>query len=131
MSENSDEQATPGFTTLEEQASRALDELTAERVQELLRRVADGNATAEERRQVARWGHAAAGIVHSIRNVLNNAGLVDDTLRQICWFMGLDDLPPGSYMFAPPSDETIAMLKEHLDLDGGEEDTELPRGGNC
>ncbi|WP_107661049.1 hypothetical protein [Nocardia suismassiliense] len=132
MTENSEEQPLPDIITLEEQAARALDELSAEQLHELLRRVGDGIATAEERKQAARWGHAAANIVHSIRNVLDNAGLVDNTLRQICWIMGLDDLPPGTFMFAPPSDEDLAMLREQFDLADDEDDgaTGAPGRGN-
>ncbi|WP_280300754.1 hypothetical protein [Nocardia abscessus] len=44
MSEYSDDQSQPGVTPLEEQAARALDELSADQIHELLRRVADGSA---------------------------------------------------------------------------------------
>lgn len=120
MSEYFDEDPKPGVTLLEVQAARALDELSVEEVHDLLRRVADGSATPEERARVARWGHAAASIVHSVRNIIrNNVGLVEDTLRQICWFVGLDDLPPGTVMSAPTSDETVARLLEHFGHDAG------------
>jgi hypothetical protein len=57
-------------------------------------------------------------IVHSVRNIIRtNAGPIDATLRQICWLVGLEDLPPGTTMSAPVSDEDVAMLLEHFGND--------------
>ncbi len=121
MSECSDDGPRRGVTPLQVQAARALDELSVEEVHELLRRVADGSATSAERARVALWGHAAVSIVHSVRNIIRNnvGGRDEDTLRQICWFLGLDDLPPGTSMLAPNSGEDIAMLREHVGRDAG------------